>query len=204
MWSQIATTSFEGKDIMKRADIIPHEVIEQRIYFIRDQKVMLDVHLAQLYGVPTKSLNLAVKRNPNRFPTDFVFQLTQEEFREVETALRFQFETSKTGRGGRRYLPYAFTEHGAIMLASVLNSPRAIEASLYVVRAFVKLRTLLATHKELAQKLNELERKTAQHDADIHAIVKALRQLMTPPAKPKRRIGFRVGEPKAAYKLKRA
>lgn len=126
-----------------------------------------------------------------------MFQLTKEEFQ----TLMFHFGTSK--RGGTRKLPYAFTEHGAIMLASVLNSQRAIEASLFVVRAFVRLRNLLATHKELGQKLNELEQRISRHDADIQAIVEAIRQLMTPPEKPKRRIGFRVGEPKVSYRVRK-
>ncbi len=189
---------------MRRTSIIPSELIEQRIYLIRGQRVMLDFHLAKLYGVPTKSLNLAVKRNANRFPADFSFRLTDEEFEQVKESLRFQFETSKAGRGGRRYLPNAFTEHGAIMLASVLTSPRAVEASIYVVRAFVRLRNLLSTHKELAQKLAELEQRISKHDSDIQAIVIAIRQLMTPPEPlPKRRIGFGVEEPKAAYKVKK-
>lgn len=183
---------------MKTTVLVPMERIEQSILFLRGQKVMLDFHLAELYGVPTKSLNLAVKRNTHRFPADFVFQLTPKELDQVKATLRFQFETSKVGRGGRRYLPYAFTEHGAIMLASVLNSPRAIEASVYVVRAFVKLRNLLATHRELAQKLNELERKLGEHDTEIQEIVKALRILMTPPVKPTRQIGFRVEKAKGS------
>jgi len=183
---------------------IPSELIEHRIFLIRGQRVMLDFHLAQLYGVPTKSLNLAVKRNADRFPVDFAFPLTDQEFGRVKESLRFQFETSKTGRGGRRYLPNVFTEHGAIMLASVLNSQRAVEASIYVVRAFVRLRNLLATHKELAQKLGELEQRISGHDADIQAIVMAIRQLMSPPEPPtKRRIGFGVEEPRIRYRVNR-
>jgi len=169
---------------MKRTSTIPPELIEQRIFLIRGQRVMLDFHLARLYGVPTKSLNLAVKRNEDRFPADFAFRLTDMEFEQVKESLRFQIETSKTGRGGRRYLPNAFTEHGAIMLASVLNSPQAIEASVYVVRAFVRLRNLLATHKELAQKLAVLEQRISKHDSDIETIIIAIRELMTPPEPP--------------------
>jgi hypothetical protein len=188
---------------MKRSDIILAELIEQNIFTIRGQKVMLDFHLARLYGVPTKSLNLAVKRNSSRFPEDFVFQLTTDEFGQVKAAMRFQFETSNTGRGGRRYLPYAFTEHGTIMAASVLNSPKAVEASIYVVRAFVKLRRFLASHAEIAHKLAELEQRIGTHDSHIQAIIKALRQLMAPPKKPRHKIGFRIEEPKAKYNIRR-
>ena len=147
---------------------------------------MLDSDLAELYGVPTKRLNEQVRRNKDRFPIDFMFQLTPEETENLKS----QFATSRSGWGGRRKLPNAFTEHGAIMLASVLNSERAIEASVYVVRAFVRLRELLVTHKEVAQKLAELERKTAGHDEDIKSLFTAIRQLMTPPVLKKRRIGF--------------
>ncbi len=165
---------------------------------------MLDFHLAQLYGVPTKSLNLAVKRNVDRFPADFAFRLTDEEFEQVKELLRFQFETPKIGRGGRRYLPNAFTEHGAIMLASVLNSPKAVETSIYIVRAFIRIREILSTHKDLAEKLIDLEREIAKHDLQIQAIVKALRQLMEPDKEEvKRQIGFRVEELKTSYKAKR-
>ena len=131
-------------------------------------------------------LNKAVKRNRDRFPDDFMFQLSEDEF----TSLRFHFGTSK-GRGGRRYAPYAFTEHGTIMAANLLNSPRAIEVSVFVVRAFVKLRELIATHKELAQKLEDLDRKVAGHDDSIRSLVTAIRSLMAPPPEPKRgKIGF--------------
>ncbi len=188
---------------IKNNIIISAELIEQRIFLIRGEKVILDFHLARLYGVPTKSLNLAVKRNIKRFPPDFVFQLTQDEYEQVEAALRFQIETSKSPRGGRRYLPYVFTEHGAIMAASILNSQRAVDASIYVVRAFVHLRNLLATHKELAHKLTELEQRILKHDAEIQTIIKTLRQLIQPPEKPKRQIGFRVEEPKPVYKVRR-
>jgi phage regulator Rha-like protein len=187
---------------MKKESIIPAKLIEQRIFMIRGQKVMLDFHLAEIYGVPTKSLNLAVRRNINRFPSDFVFKITKDEFDQVKEFLRFQSETSNSGRGGRRYLPYAFTEHGAIMLASVLNSPRAVQASIYVVRAFVRLREFLSTHKELAQKLTELERRIGKHDKAIQAIVETIRQLMRPPEKPKRKIGFRVEEKRKHYRTK--
>jgi len=168
--------------------------IEQRILTIRGQKVMLDSDLARLYGVPTKRLNEQVRRNLERFPPDFMFQLSVEE----ASALRSQFATSKLGRGGRRYLPYAFTEHGAIMLANVLNTPRAAEVSVYVVRAFVRLRQLAGTNVAMAEKLAELERRVMGHDDAIRSLVRTIRQLMEPPDKTRRSIGFRVEEAAAA------
>ena len=153
---------------------------------IRDHKVMLDSSLAELYGVQTRRLNERVKRNLSRFPGDFMFQLSQEEF----DSLMSQSATSKLGRGGRRKRPFVFTEHGAIMLASVLNTERAIEASIYVVRAFVRMRELIGTQKAVAHKLTELERRIGGHDEDIKNIVTAIRQLMAPPSAKKRRIGF--------------
>lgn len=167
--------------------IVPVERIESRILLIRGHKAMLDSDLAELYGVTTKRLNEQVKRNKERFPADFMFQLTSEETKN----LRSQFATSNRERGGRRYRPYAFTEHGAIMAASVLNTHRAIEVSVYVVRAFVKLREILRTHKELARKLAELEKRIEGHDEEIMALFEAIRQLMEPPEKPTKRIGFR-------------
>jgi hypothetical protein len=178
--------------------LVPIETIQNRILVIRGEKVMIDADLAQLYGVTTKRLNEQVKRNRERFPDDFMFQLTTEEKAKVVANCDHLRPLKYSSN-----LPYAFTEHGAIMLAAVLNSPVAIEASLYVVRAFVQLRKLLRTHKELEFKLNELERKIALHDSDIHAIVEAIRELMAPPEKPKREIGFRVKETKAQYKTKR-
>lgn len=172
----------------KSENIEPGERIESRILLIRGQKVMLDADLARLYQVGTKRLNEQVRRNRDRFPEDFVFQLTADEVQ----SLRSQIATSKEERrGGRRYRPYAFTEHGAVMLASVLNSPLAVEASIQVVRAFVRLREILATHKELAKKLAELEARIEAHDEGITALFEAIRQLMEPPGKPRRRIGFR-------------
>ena len=164
------------------------ESIEARIVLIRGQKVMLDTDLASLYGVSTKRLNEQVKRNGERFPEDFMFRLSAEE----TEGLRSQFATSNDGRGGRRYRPYAFTEHGAVMLASVLNSKIAVEASLRVVRAFVRLRQTLATHRELATKLAELEARIEAHDDNITAVFEAIRQLMEPVEKPRKRIGFAV------------
>jgi phage regulator Rha-like protein len=162
--------------------------IENRILLIRGHKVVLDADLAQLYGVQTKRLNEQVKRNTERFPEDFVFQLTEEE----AESLRSQIATSNRSRGGRRYRPYAFTEHGAIMAANVLNSARAIHMSVYVVRAFVRLREILASNRMLAEKFAELERKVASHDGYIRSLFEAIRQLMSPPAASGRRIGFEV------------
>jgi phage regulator Rha-like protein len=172
----------------KRGAVETVERIESRILMIRGHKVVLDADLATLYGVPTKRLNEQVKRNAERFPEDFVFQLTEEE----AESLRSQFATSNRGRGGRRYRPYAFTEHGAIMAANVLNSARAIHMSVYVVRAFVRLREILASNKRLAEKLAELERKVASHDGHIQSLFEAIRQLMSQPALPGRQIGFEV------------
>ena len=174
---------------MSANEITPTERIENKILLIRGQKVMLDRDLAELYGVPTKVLNQSVKRNNERFPTDFMFVLTKAEKDELVTNCdRFNSLKHST------VLPFAFTEYGALMLASVLNSPRAIEAGIYVVRAFVHLKEILLTHKELAQKLKELEYKIETHDEQITAIFEAINQLLTPPAAPKRKIGFEVKE----------
>jgi len=172
--------------------LIAIEAIASRIIVLRGQRVMLDADLAALYGVTTKRLNEQVMRNLARFPSDFMFQVTREEW----GSLRSQFATLEAGRGQhRKYLPYAFTEHGAIMVTMVLNSPRATEVSVYVVRAFVELRDTLVAHKELAKRLDELEsrleRKLATHDQAIAGILDAIRQLMVPPEPTKkRRIGF--------------
>jgi len=161
-------------------------VVVDRIYLIREQKVMLDVDLAGLYGVTTKRFNEQVKRNAERFPADFMFQLTDDEY----LALRSQIATSNKVRGGRRYMPYAFTEHGAIMVATILNSPKATEMSVFIVRAFVRLRETLFTHRELAGKLDELERKVSSHDQAITGLLHAIRQLMATPPAESRPIGF--------------
>src|SRR2546422_10949670 len=166
-------------------DLIPTDRIEQAIFLIRGQKVILDDDLARLYGVTTKRLNEQIKRNRQRFPDDFMFQLNLQEVR----GLRSHFATLKSGSGRhRKYLPYAFTEHGAIMAANVLNSHRAIEASVYVVRVFVRLRELIASNKDLSQRLDELEKK---YDSQFKVVFDAIRELMapTPPSQP--RIGFR-------------
>jgi len=165
--------------------LIPTERIERVILLVRGDRVMLDSDLAELYGVETKALNRAVRRNSGRFPLDFMFQLTSEE----AESLRCQTGTSNKGRGGRRYLPYAFTEHGALMLANVLSSERAAQTSVQVVRAFVRLRQMLASNAELSRKLASLEQK---YDAQFKVVFDAIRQLMSPPAKPKREIGFHV------------
>jgi len=155
--------------------------IARTIVILRGQKVLLDADLALLFGVPTKRLNEQVRRNANRFPADFLFRLTDQEVR----TLRSQVATSNPRRGGRRYLPYAFTEHGAIMAATILNSPRAIEVSVYVVRAFVQLREVLATHRQLAERLDileaKIESKLATHDSALADIINAIRELMAPP-----------------------
>ena len=166
--------------------VIPAERIEKAILLIRGHKVMLDSDLASLYGVQVKVLNQAVKRNRARFPNDFMIQLTLEE----AEASRSQIVTLKRGHN-IKYLPYAFTEQGVAMLSTVLNSERAIEVNIAIMRAFVRLREIISTHKDLARKLNDLERKLGEHDEKF-AIVEAIRQLMAPPATPpKRRIGFR-------------
>lgn len=169
-------------------EVIPLEKIAETILVIRGEKVILDTDLARLYGVQIKRLNEQVKRNQERFPEDFMFQLNEDE----AESLRSQFATLKNKRGQhRKYLPYAFTEHGAIMAASVLNSAQAIEMSVYIVRAFVKLKTMLATHKELAGKLDELENRVTSHDQILSDIITAIRQLTSTPVKPKRQIGFK-------------
>jgi phage regulator Rha-like protein len=160
--------------------------VESRIRVLRQQKVILDRDLAELYGVPVKRLNEQVKRNQERFPEDFLFRLTAEE----EQSLRSQIATSKPGRGGRRYAPYAFTEHGAIMAATVLNSERAVEMSVFVVRAFVRLREVLSTNQQLAGKIDELEERLDTHDASIQDLIDAIRELMAPEPASGRRIGF--------------
>ncbi|MEW6068275.1 MAG: ORF6N domain-containing protein [Nitrospirota bacterium] len=171
------------KDISKKtSDIVPQGIIEDKILFIRGKKVMLDSVLSELYGVPTKVLLQAVKRNIKRFPSDFMFQLKKEEFNN----LRSQFVTSSSW-GGRRYLPYAFTENGIAMLSSVLNSERAIQVNIQIMRTFTKLREMLMTHKDLKRKIEEMEKK---YDYQFKIVFDAIKQLLEPPKKPKKRIGF--------------
>jgi len=173
---------------MARAQqLVGTDIVAPLILIMRGERVLLDADLARLYGVTTRRLNEQVRRNAERFPDDFMFQLTGDERAKLITEYprfsRLKFSTA---------LPYAFTEHGAIMAASVLNSPRAVEISVLVVRAFVKLRELLFTHKELAKKFTELESRLANHDVAIGQLLLAIRQLMSePPAPPKPRIGFR-------------
>jgi hypothetical protein len=161
----------------------PVERVEKAILLMRGEKVILDVDLAALYGVTTTRLNEQVKRNQERFPADFAFRLTKDEF----TNLISQFATSSSEHGGRRKLPLVFTEHGAIMAANVLNSKRAVQASVEVVRAFIRLRQMLASNAELARKLSELERK---YNAQFKVVFDAIRQLMTPPEPLRKQIGF--------------
>ena len=173
--------------MLSQSVIIPGEIIEQKIFLIRNQKVMRDTDLAKLYGVETFNLNKAVKRNLDRFPNDFMFQLTDKE----TGALTFQIGISNKGRGGRRTPPYVFTEQGVAMLSTVLNSKRSIMVNIIIMRAFVKLREMLATHKDLALKIEALEGKYQQHDDTIKEIFEAIRELMNPkPVPSTRRIGF--------------
>lgn len=168
--------------------LVPAERIAKAILLIRGKKVMLDADLASLYGVDTRVLVQAVKRNLDRFPEDFMFQLSKEEV----DFLRSQIVTLKRGRGQHsKYLPYAFTEQGVAMLSSVLRSPRAIQVNIEIMRAFVRLRQMLASHAELARKLDALEQK---YDAQFKAVFDAIRQLMAPPEPKRRPMGFRRGE----------
>jgi hypothetical protein len=164
---------------------IPAKRIARSILLIRGRKVLLDADLAALYGVPTKALVQALKRNPERFPDDFLFQLNREEF----SRLRSQIVTSNL-RGGRRYPPYALTEQGVAMLSSVLNSPRAIAVNIEIMRAFVRLRELVASHAHLARRLDELEKR---YDVQFKAVFDAIRELMAPPPRTTRRVGFHPG-----------
>jgi len=166
--------------------IVPLDFIQQRIFLIRGHKVMLSPTLAELYGVEVRALIQAVKRNIERFPEDFMFQLTDSEFRNLKS----QIVISSWG-GARRANPYAFTEQGVAMLSSVLRSKQAIQVNIAIMRVFVKLREVLSTHKELAQKLDQLERKIEKHDVEIRSIFQAIRQLMMPSEKTKPKIGFR-------------
>jgi hypothetical protein len=174
-----------------RTALAPVEHVTQSILVFRDHKVLLDVELAELYGVPTKVLNQAVKRNAERFPEDFMFRLSPAE---AEALNRSQTVTGSQRHRDPRFPPYAFTEHGAIMAASVLNSPQAVEMSVYVVRAFVQMRELLSSNRELARRFAQLEtrldKKLTEHDLAIAAILSAIRELMHPPPPKRRPIGF--------------
>jgi phage regulator Rha-like protein len=176
--------------------LITAQTIERKIYLIRGQKVMLDSDLAELYEVPTKALVQAVKRNANRFPRDFMFQLENHDV----AGLRSQIVTLKQGRGThRKYLPYAFTEQGVAMLSSVLNSDRAVEVNIQIIRVFVKLREMIASHKDLVRRLDELEKK---YDAQFRVVFDAIRELMTPPDEEQRKIGFLAKESRAIYETR--
>ena len=183
-----------------RTSLIQPEQIEQVILLIRGQRVMLDRDLAALYGVETKNLNKAVRRNLDRFPPDFMFQLTADE----ANILKCQIGISSSGHGGRRRsLPYAFTEEGVAMLCSVLRSERAVLVNVAIMRAFVGLRRMLATNEAFAHKLAELERKIEGHDTSIRTLFDAIRELAAPPATPRREIGYHVKEAPLPYRLKR-
>jgi phage regulator Rha-like protein len=172
---------------MKNTSLVPPERIENTIFFIRGQKVMLDEDLAELYGVETKNLNKAVKRNIDRFPEDFMFQLNKKEWEN----LRFQIGTSSLEYGGRRYAPYVFTEQGVAMLSSVLQSKKAIAVNVEIMRAFVRLRRILASNKALSEKIIKLEEK---YDAQFKAVFDAIRELMIPPEIERPSIGFKLDD----------
>lgn len=194
MTSSFDTTNFDVKihsntieeNLMKRTILVTVHELENKIYLVRSQKVMLDSDLASLYEVETKALIQAVKRNSDRFPEDFMFQTSEKE----ASFLRSQFVTSKllTGSGGRRHLPYVFTEQGVAMLSSVLRSPRAIKVNIEIMRAFVRIRQILVSNVQLAKKLNALEKR---YDSQFKIVFDAIRQLMLPPSKPLRKIGFK-------------
>ena len=179
-------------------EIVPVKQVAQSICLLRGHKVILDVELAQLYGVTTGNLNKAVSRHRDRFPSDFMFQIRGEEAQ----SLIFQFGISK-GRGGRRHLPYAFTEQGVAMLSSVLNSERAVKVNIAIMRAFVRLREALETNRELARQFAELEKRVGKHDEEIGAIIDAIRQLMAPQKEPRREIGFHVRETAPRYRARK-
>jgi hypothetical protein len=183
---------------MSATAIVLSRKVSAKILVLRNQKVILDVDLAELYGVSVKRLNEQIKRNPKRFPPDFLFTLTRAEYED----LRSQNATSSSSHGGRRYLPHAFTEHGAVMAATVLNSRRAIEMSVFVVRAFVQMRQALAFNQEVVATLSELESRLDNHDAEIQELVEAIRELIAPLPPNNRRIGFELpsSSPKDASK----
>jgi hypothetical protein len=175
------------KSLNKSLSRVSVELIERRIYLIRGHKVMIDVDLGHLYDVPTYRLNEAVKRNRSRFPADFMFQLNKEE----AECLTSQFAISKKGRGGRRTLPYAFTEQGVAMLSSVINSEQAIEVNIAIMRAFVKLRQMLESNEELNRKFEAVIRKLATHDKYFTVVFDELKKLNEPPTRPRKQIGFK-------------
>ncbi len=180
---------------MGKKPLVPVESIVRKIIFLRGEKVLLDRDIAGLYGVEPKALKQAVRRNIRRFPNDFMFELSKEEFENW----RSQFVTSNRDKMGLRHRPMAFTEQGVAMLSSVLRSDRAVDVNIAIMRAFVKLRETLSTHKELAVKLTELERKIQGHDESIQAIFEVIQQLMTPPERTQKKIGFEIKEQRAGY-----
>ena len=195
----------------KATQVVPAERVEKLILLVRGEKVLLGQQLAELYDVPVKVLIQAVKRNRSRFPEDFMFQLSREEFENLKSpfvtsnageALRSQSVTLKRGQHVK-YLPYAFTEQGVAMLSSVLRSERAVQVNVAIMRAFVGLRRMLASNESLARKLAELEGRLEGHDRAIKTLFDAIRELMAPPAKPRRGIGFHVKEARAPYRVKR-
>jgi len=198
-WKRSRRRQRKANKVMTRKSALIHaDQIERAILLLRGRKVLLDRDLAALYGVETKNLNKAVRRNLDRFPEDFMFQLTAEE----ADSLRFQFGTLKRGQHFK-YLPYAFTEEGVAMLSSVLKSQRAVQVNIAIMRAFVRLRETLSLHKELAHKLAELEHKIENHDESIRTLFEAIRQLMTPLEKPQKQIGFHIKEDSVPYRITR-
>jgi phage regulator Rha-like protein len=181
---------------MPNIDVVPQHLIEARILFIRNKKVMLDRDLAVLYGVETKLLKRAVNRNIERFPDDFMFQLSKDEYNEL---LRCQFGALKRGQHSK-YLPYAFTENGVAMLSSVLKTERAIQVNIQIMRTFTKIREMLATHKYLKQKIEEMEKK---YDYQFKVVFDTIKKLLEPPQTSRKKIGFQVKEKDAVYKTKK-
>ena len=176
-----------AKQQSRQVEVVP-EQIDSLVHIVRGQRVMLDLDLARLYGVTTAALNQAVRRNADRFPDDFAYQLTQQEF----TALISQTVISKPGRGGHRKLPWAFTEHGVAMLSSVLRSPTAVRVNIEIMRAFIRLRRLMATPGELVEQLTRLAQTVQLHDERIRSIIQALKAMQEKPEPPRRPIGFHV------------
>lgn len=176
----------------KEKSIVPDEAVMDKIYYIREQKVMLDHNLAELYGVETKRLKEAVRRNKTRFPKDFMFQMNKKELENWKT----QFESSNHSRGGLRYVPFCFTEQGVTMLSCVLNSERAIAVNIRIIRIFTRMREMMLTHKDILLKLEQLERKASSHDGDIKKIFEYLKKLLSPPKEPRTLIGFNRKEEK--------
>ncbi len=182
------------ENTIANSEIIPAETVISKILFIRNQKVILDTDLAKLYHVTTKRLNESAKRNLKRFPPDFMFQLDQDEY----SSLRSQFATLKRGQHSK-YLPYAFTELGVAMLSSILNSDRAIEVNIIIMRAFVKLREIISTNKKVEEKLKELEMRLDGHDDQIFKIMEIINQMLLPPERPVKKIGFQIREKRVFY-----